>query len=208
VRKAIAHAIDRQGIIDGLMAGYDKPAATMLSPVHVGYVEGFKGYAYDPAKAKALLKEAGITDKPFTLFTAPTFDQRIVQAIQQMLIDVGLKVTITTSDFAGWLKRAQSSPAEFGEMTSAAVLRLPGCRWRPVPALPLLEPMGEVRDGDGPGAGGGAFPARFGADPLQARERNRRRNGALVPLPGRDPLWRAQGAALDADAEREPSSTA
>ena len=40
-----------------------------------------------------------------------------VQAIQQMLIDVGMKVTITSSDFAGWLKRAQSSPAEFGEMT-------------------------------------------------------------------------------------------
>jgi peptide/nickel transport system substrate-binding protein len=118
VRKAIAHAIDRQGIIDGLMAGYDKPATTMLSPVHVGYVEGFKGYAYDPAKAKALLKEAGITaDTSFTLFTAPTFDQRIVQAIQQMLIDVGMKVTIVTSDFAGWLKRAQSSPAEFGEMS-------------------------------------------------------------------------------------------
>jgi peptide/nickel transport system substrate-binding protein len=118
VRKAIAHAIDRQGIIDGLMAGYDKPATIMLSPVHVGYVEGFKGYAYDPATAKALLKEAGIAaDTPFTLFTAPTFDQRIVQAIQQMLIDVGMKVTIVTSDFAGWLKRAQSAPAEFGEMT-------------------------------------------------------------------------------------------
>lgn len=118
VRKAVAHAIDRQGIIDGLMAGYDKPATIMLSPVHVGYVEGFKGYAYDPAKAKALLKEAGITpDTPFTLFTAPTFDQRIVQAIQQMLIDVGMKTTIVTSDFAGWLKRAQSPPAEFGDMT-------------------------------------------------------------------------------------------
>jgi peptide/nickel transport system substrate-binding protein len=118
VRKAIAHAIDRQGIIDGLMAGYDRPATIMLSPVHVGYVDGFKGYAYDPGQAKVLLKEAGVTaDTPFTLFTAPTFDQRIVQAIQQMLIDVGMKVTIVTSDFAGWLKRAQSSPAEFGEMT-------------------------------------------------------------------------------------------
>ena len=119
VRQAIAHAIDKQGIIDGLMQGFDKPAAIMLSPAHVGFVDGFKeAYPYDPAKAKALLKEAGITpDQSFTLFTAPTFDQRIVQAIQQMLIDVGMKVTITSSDFAGWLKRAQSSPAEFGEMT-------------------------------------------------------------------------------------------
>jgi peptide/nickel transport system substrate-binding protein len=118
VRRAIAHAIDKQAIIDGLMGGYDKPVATMMAPVHIGYVEGFKGYAYDPAKAKALLKEAGITPNTnFTLFTSPTFDQRIVQAIQQMLIEVGMKVSLTSSDFAGWLKRAQSSPAEFGEMT-------------------------------------------------------------------------------------------
>src|SRR5205807_5148538 len=83
VRKAIAHAIDRQGIIGGLMAGYDKPATTMLSPVHVGYVDGFKGYGYDPAKAKALLKEAGVTaDSPIPLFAAPTFDQSIVQSTQ------------------------------------------------------------------------------------------------------------------------------
>ncbi len=118
VRQAIAHAIDKQGIIDGLMGGYDKPVTTMMAPVHVGYVEGFKGYAYDPTKAKALLREAGVTpNTSFTLFTSPTFDQRIVQAIQQMLIDVGMKVTLTSTDFAGWLKRAQSSPAEFGEMT-------------------------------------------------------------------------------------------
>src|SRR5207247_9894715 len=112
------HASAGQGLTAGLMAGTDRPGPIMWWRVHVGYVDGFKGYAYDPAKAKALLKEAGITaDTPFTLFTAPTFDQRIVQAIQQMLIDVGMKVTIVTSDFAGWLKRAQSSPAEFGEMS-------------------------------------------------------------------------------------------
>ena len=34
-----------------------------------------------------------------------------------MLRDVGLKVEITSSDFANWLKRAQSSPQEFGEVT-------------------------------------------------------------------------------------------
>ncbi len=118
VRQAISHAIDRQGIIDGLMGGYDKPVATMLSPVHVGFSEGFKGPVYDPNKAKALLKEVGApATGTFTLFTSPVFDQRIVVAIQQMLRDVGLKVEITSSDFGNWLKRAQSAPAEFGEVT-------------------------------------------------------------------------------------------
>jgi peptide/nickel transport system substrate-binding protein len=118
VRKAIAHAIDRQGIVDGLLGGYDKPADTMLTPAHVGYVAGLKGYEYDPAKAKALLKEAGVgPNTEFSLFTSPTFDQRIVTAIQQMLTEVGIKVTMSTSDFSSWLKRAQSPPAEFGAMT-------------------------------------------------------------------------------------------
>src|SRR6202040_2309807 len=118
VRQAIAHAIDRQGIIDGLLGGYDKPASIMLTPAHVGYVAGFKGYDYDPAKAKALLKEAGITSNTeFSLFTSPTFDQRIVTAIQQMLTEVGIKVLMSTSDFSPWLRPAQSSPAEFGAMT-------------------------------------------------------------------------------------------
>jgi peptide/nickel transport system substrate-binding protein len=118
VRKAIAHAIDRQGIVDGLLGGYDKPADTMLTPAHVGYVADLKGYEYDPAKAKALLKEAGVgPNTEFSLFTSPTFDQRIVTAIQQMLTEVGIKVTMSTSDFSSWLKRAQSPPAEFGAMT-------------------------------------------------------------------------------------------
>ena len=86
------------------MGGYDKPVATMLSPVHVGYSEGFKGPVYDPNKAKALLKEVGApATGTFTLFTSPVFDQRIVVAIQQMLRGVGLKVEITSSDFGNWL---------------------------------------------------------------------------------------------------------
>jgi peptide/nickel transport system substrate-binding protein len=118
VRQAIAHAIDKNAIVTALLGGYDKPMHVIASPAHVGYAEGFNGYAFDPAKAKALLAQAGDAAKAeMTLFTSPTFDQRIVTAIHGMLTDVGLKVTIVSSDFAGWLKRAQSGPAEFGEMT-------------------------------------------------------------------------------------------
>src|SRR5207247_127636 len=79
VRQAISHAIDRQGIIDSLMGGYDKPVATMLTPVHAGYSEGLKGPVYDPTKAKALLKDVGApASGTVTLFTSPVFDQRIV----------------------------------------------------------------------------------------------------------------------------------
>jgi peptide/nickel transport system substrate-binding protein len=118
VRQAIAHAIDKNAIVTALLGGFDKVSNVIASPAHVGYAEGFTGYAYDPAKARALLAQAGDAAKAeMTLFTSPTFDQRIVTAIQQMLADVGLKVKITSTDFPNWLKRAQSAPTEFGEMT-------------------------------------------------------------------------------------------
>jgi peptide/nickel transport system substrate-binding protein len=118
LRQAIAYAIDREAIVNGILGGYDQVVPIMLSPAHVGWLNGFKGFSFDPAKAKELIKAVGApATQPMVLFTSPTFDQRIVQAIQQMLIEVGLKINIESSDFATWLKRAQSSPQEFGAMT-------------------------------------------------------------------------------------------
>jgi peptide/nickel transport system substrate-binding protein len=51
VRQAVAHAIDKQGLVDGILGGFDKPADQMATPSHFGYVEGIKGNAYDPELA-------------------------------------------------------------------------------------------------------------------------------------------------------------
>jgi peptide/nickel transport system substrate-binding protein len=111
VRRAVALAIDKEGLIEGILGGYDKAADTMLTPVHFGSVEGIQAPAYDPAKAKELVAKSGDAGKmAIELATAPVFDQRIVQAVQQMLTDVGLNVTINISDMASYLKRAQSGP--------------------------------------------------------------------------------------------------
>ncbi|MCA0420118.1 MAG: ABC transporter substrate-binding protein, partial [Proteobacteria bacterium] len=42
VRRAIAQAIDKQAITDGVLGGTEKPLAQMLSPAHEGFVEGIK----------------------------------------------------------------------------------------------------------------------------------------------------------------------
>ncbi|HYF55797.1 MAG TPA: ABC transporter substrate-binding protein [Salinarimonas sp.] len=111
VRRAVAYAVDKEGLIEGVLGGYDKAVPIMLTPVHVGWVEGVKAPAYDPAKAKALVAKAGAAAKAeIELATAPVFDQRVVQAVQQMLTDVGLNVKIAMSDMASYLKRAQSGP--------------------------------------------------------------------------------------------------
>lgn len=59
VRQAANHAVNRQLIIDRILNGLAVPLATLISPDSYGYNAALKPYAYDPAKAKALLAEAG-----------------------------------------------------------------------------------------------------------------------------------------------------
>lgn len=113
IREAIARAVDKQGIIDGILGGQEKPIAQMLTPAHFGWADGIVGLAYDPARAKALVTEAGAAGKvAIPLTTAPFFDQRVVQAIQQQLRDAGLDVSIELIDTPSFLQRTQRGPVE------------------------------------------------------------------------------------------------
>lgn len=111
VRQAVALAVDKAGLVEGILGGYDKPVNQMLVPAHAGYTPGLPSTPYDLKKAQTLIKEAGAAAKvEVELATAPVFDQRIVQALQQMLVEAGLNVKINMSDMASYLKRAQGGP--------------------------------------------------------------------------------------------------
>jgi peptide/nickel transport system substrate-binding protein len=117
MRQAIAYAIDKKAIAEGILGGYDKPVDQFMSPAHVGWVDGITGISYDPGKAKALIAQVGPTAKnKLAIATSPVFDQRIVQAIQHMLQEVGLNVEIETQDMASWLQRVQSGPEKSPDM--------------------------------------------------------------------------------------------
>ncbi|MCA0420117.1 MAG: ABC transporter substrate-binding protein [Proteobacteria bacterium] len=111
VRQAAALAIDKEGLVDGLLGGFDKPVGQLLTPAIFGWIDGMPAAKYDLAKAKALVAEAGPAARAeIELSTAPVFDQRIVQAVQQQLGEAGLNVKIAMSDMASYLKRAQAGP--------------------------------------------------------------------------------------------------
>jgi peptide/nickel transport system substrate-binding protein len=116
VRQAVAHAIDRQLIVDALLGGFSQVTNQLLTPAHFGYMEGLEWYPYDPDKAKALLAEAGLSDGvEIEIITAPPFDQRIIQAIQQQLADVGITLKISMSDMSTFLGRRRADPEGFGD---------------------------------------------------------------------------------------------
>ncbi|MDF2963486.1 MAG: bacterial extracellular solute-binding s, 5 Middle family protein [Paenibacillus sp.] len=64
LRQAMAYAMDNKSVGDKLYHGLRFPATTLIPPSFAGYHDkSIKGYAYDLAKAKALLDEAGYKDK-------------------------------------------------------------------------------------------------------------------------------------------------
>jgi peptide/nickel transport system substrate-binding protein len=111
IRQAFAYAIDRKGLVDGILGGYGELVPEMLTPAHFGWVAGIEALPYDAGKAKAIVAAAGDGGKQEIEFgTSPAYDQRIVQAVQQMLREAGLNVRISMTDNATFLKRAQSGP--------------------------------------------------------------------------------------------------
>ena len=71
VRRALMHAIDRKAFIDGVLEGFGKPIGSHFAPTDAGYVDLTGMYPYDPEKAKALLKEAGVTTPLNVTLTLP-----------------------------------------------------------------------------------------------------------------------------------------
>lgn len=95
VRQAVNMAINKERITR-ILNGRATPANQPLPPLMPGYDKSFTGYAYDVAKAKALLAEAGFPDGFETVLYSTNTDPqpRIAQAIQQDLAAIGVKAEI------------------------------------------------------------------------------------------------------------------
>ena len=106
VRQAIAHAIDRNAIIDGAMFGYGTPIGTHFAPHHPAYLDLTENSAYNPEKAKKLLAEANLTDGFETTLhlPPPSYARRGGEIIAAQLAEIGIKVDIINVEWAQWLE--------------------------------------------------------------------------------------------------------
>ena len=105
VRRAINHAVDRKAIIDGAMFGGAKPIGSHFPPTSAGYVDLTGLYPFDPAKAQALLKEAGVAPgtKLRLVLPPPDYARRSGEIIASQLKKVGLEAEIVPMEWAQWL---------------------------------------------------------------------------------------------------------
>ena len=120
VRQALSYAIDRQGIIDGILLGIGRPCTGPYSHVSWAYNPDAKSYGHDPGLARRMLAEAGWKDENkdgviekdgrpfrFTIMTNQGNNERIrtAEIIQQNMKAVGVKVNIRVMEWQAFLEQ-------------------------------------------------------------------------------------------------------
>jgi peptide/nickel transport system substrate-binding protein len=105
VRRALMHAIDRKAFIDGVLEGLGKPIGSHMAPTDAGYIDLTGQYPFDPEKAKALLKEAGVTTPLNVTLTLPPppYARKGGEVIAAQLAKVGVIAKIENVEWAQWL---------------------------------------------------------------------------------------------------------
>jgi peptide/nickel transport system substrate-binding protein len=110
VRRALASAIDRRAIVEHLRRGLAEPAVGILPPMSWAFNPEVERHPHDPARAKALLEEAGHVDPDgdgplprlaLTLKVSSNAYNRLQSAaLQQDFARVGVALEIRTHEFA------------------------------------------------------------------------------------------------------------
>ncbi len=108
VRRAVAAAIDRQAVIDGAQEGHGTPIGSHLVPSDQGYVDLTHVNPYNPERARALLKEAGVATPLNVTLTLPPppYARKGGEIVASQLAKVGIQARIENVEWAQWLSGA------------------------------------------------------------------------------------------------------
>jgi peptide/nickel transport system substrate-binding protein len=110
VRQALDLSLDREAINQVVFNGESEPGNQWVSPDHPYYQKAFPVRPRDVAKAKALLKEAGVTTPVNVDFMVPkgAENEAVAQVIQSMAAEAGFDMKIRVTEFATSLKQAEA----------------------------------------------------------------------------------------------------
>ncbi|MEV0810562.1 ABC transporter substrate-binding protein [Micromonospora sp. NPDC050200] len=126
VRQALLYAIDTKKMIDVALKGHGTPATSFLNEQNPSYAKAKTAYNYDPAKAKALLAAAGVTNLSVTLMAVNvSWIADCLPTIANSWQAVGIKTTLEPQDTAALFTKmdqsqsyqvvaAASNPNQFG----------------------------------------------------------------------------------------------
>ncbi len=113
VREAFELSLDRQGLVQVVMDNEAIVGNQWVAPTNQFYAKSIPVPKRNIERAKALLKEAGVTNPSFTLVTPTTSDaQRIALVVQAMAREAGFDVKIQAAEFATSLDMADKGNFE------------------------------------------------------------------------------------------------
>jgi peptide/nickel transport system substrate-binding protein len=110
VRQALDLSIDREAINQVVFNGEFTPGNQWVSPTHPYYQKAFPIHGRDIAKAKALLKEAGVSLPVTVDYMVPkgTEYEAVAQVVQSMAAEAGFDIKVRVVEFATTFKQAQA----------------------------------------------------------------------------------------------------
>ena len=110
VRQALDLSIDREALNQVVFNGEFTPGNQWVSPTHPYYQKAFPVRGRDIAKAKALLKEAGITSPVTVDYMIPkgAENEAVAQVVQSMAAEAGFDIKVRVVEFATTFKQAQA----------------------------------------------------------------------------------------------------
>jgi peptide/nickel transport system substrate-binding protein len=110
VRQALDLSIDREAINQVVFNGESKSGNQWVNPDHPYYQKAFPIRGRDVEKAKALLKEAGVTPPIAVDFLVPknAETEAVAQVVQSMAAEAGFDMKIRVTEFATSLKQAEA----------------------------------------------------------------------------------------------------
>jgi len=111
VRRAFAMAIDKSRISKTVFFGFFTPANSIVPPGIPGFYTGYKGLPYDPAAAKKLLDEAGVTGKLPPLHIAmnpagPVAQMESEPVAAMLKQNLGVDVALDKTEFSNFIANA------------------------------------------------------------------------------------------------------
>lgn len=111
VRQAIAHAVDREHLVNELLRGTGVIVNSPYTPINNYHNPDVPVYEYNPEKAKQLLAEAGWDENRVLNYVVPTGNfirEQAASIIVENLKAVGIKANITMLDFPTTMERART----------------------------------------------------------------------------------------------------
>jgi peptide/nickel transport system substrate-binding protein len=122
IRQAMNYAVDKEAIIKAVLFGYGEVPTSFLPKMFMADTTD-KPYPYDLAKAKLLMAESsmpnGFTAK-CTTYSGDTIFAQVAEIVQQMLLPLGIKMTIVPEEMNTQLAQVSAAQYEMaqGYMTS------------------------------------------------------------------------------------------